>query len=155
MNRPFLVSVAIMTAIGFASFAAFWAYAEFSKTTPARRIAALQKEVQPKGGIVFETALPGKPTTFLVLDCAVYILDASKEGDVARTKVVRTGFYFGLDTCTDQSIKAEGEYIIVYLANRAIGAGGGNTSGGNYRSKDGVNWEKYVNKGWKPVVGGQ
>ena len=139
-----------MFAIGVAAFAGLWAYSVLSRKTPAQQLAALQAEVKPKGGIVFETTLNGKPLVFLVQSCKVYLLDASAKR-VERTQVLRTGFYFGLDVCGDQSIGAEGEYVNVFLSTQAIGAGGGNTTGGNYRSKDGVAWEKKTEKGWLPV----
>jgi hypothetical protein len=151
MPRNFLPALLMMVGVGVAAFAALWAYSVFwSKTSPRQRLAALQKEVKPKGGEVFQTVLMGKPVAFLLLDCAVFLLDTTGE-DVKRNKVLTPGFYFWLDVCTGQSISAEGEYVNVFLANRAIGAGGGNTTGGSYRSKDGITWEKKTEKGWQQV----
>lgn len=56
-----------------------------------------------------------------------------------RTKVLTAGFCLGFVVCTGQSIRAENGYVIVVHENRAIGAGGGDTSGGTYRSRDGEN----------------
>lgn len=123
----------------------------FRKRSPQEKLAALQEEVAPKGGEVFQTTLQGKPVAFLLIDCDVFLLDPNQEDGVGRTKVLQPGFYPWFKVCTGQSIKVEGPYVVVYLANRAIGAGGGNTSGGLYRSKDGVKWEKETSKGWRPV----
>jgi hypothetical protein len=123
----------------------------FRKKTPEEKLTSLQKEVAPKGGEVFRTTLKGKPVAFLLIDCELFLLDPTKEDGVGRTKVLQPGFYPWFKACTGQSIKVEGKYVMVYLANRAIGAGGGNTSGGMYRSEDGLTWEKETSKGWKPV----
>lgn len=120
------------------------------KSTPADRLAALQQEVQAKGGIVFQTQLHGQPAAFLVLNCEVHLLDASQR-KVRRKRVLKTGFYLMPLVCTGQSIREEDGYVIAVLENRAIGAGGGNTSGGTYRTRDGVAWEKQTRKGWLPV----
>ena len=139
-----------MVGVGVAAFAALWAYSVLGKPSADAKLAALQKEVTPKGGKVFKTTLQGKPAAFLLLDCSVFVLDTKGE-KVERSKVLSPGFYFWIDTCTDQSISVEGEFVNVYLANRAFGASGGNTSGGNYRSKDGVTWQKKTDKGWRAV----
>ena len=147
MVRPFLLNLLMMFSVGAIAFAALWTYTIMSKTTPEQKLATFQKEVRPKGGQIFRTILIGKPVVFLLLDCSVFVLDATGE-EIKQNKVLSPGFYFGLDVCTDQSISTEGEYVKVYLANRAIGAGGGNTSGGYYRSKDGLTWEKQNGNTW-------
>jgi len=150
MFRHFVIGLLMMAGAGVAAFLGLWAYSLSNRSTPEQKLAALEKEVKPKGGEIFQTVLAGRPMVFLMLECSVYIIDASGE-EIKKDKVLSPGFYFGLDVCTDQSISAEGEFVKVYLANRAIGAGGGNTSGGNYRSKDGMKWEKKTDKGWRPV----
>ena len=125
-------------------------YTFFRKKSPEDLLAVFQKEMEPKGGTVFQTMLEGKNTAFLLLNCEVFLLDVA-DGKVKREKVLKPGFYLGFTACTDQSISAEGGYALANLANRAIGAGGGNTSGGAYRSKDGRVWEKKTSKGWRPV----
>ena len=128
----------------------FASYSFFRKPSPEEKLAALQKEVAPTGGVVFQTELQGKKTAFLLMKCEVFLLDATAK-KVKRTKVLRTGFYFWLTSCTGQSIEARDGYVIAFLSNQAIGAGGGNTSGGTYRSKDGVKWQKETPKGWLDV----
>ena len=137
----------VFVAIGLVVWAS-WSL--FRKRTPAEKLAALQKEVAPKGGEIFETELQGRHTAFLVMNCEVFLLDITGK-KVKRTKVLKTGFYFGLTVCTGHSIRLEEGYVQVMLANRAIGAGGGNTSGGYYRSRDGLTWEKETRTGWKPL----
>ncbi len=92
----------------------------------------------------------GKPVAFLLLNCSVYLLDTTGR-KIRRTKVLSPGFYLGFTTCMEESISAEGGFVKVYLANRALGAGGGNTSGGHYRSQDGLVWEKLMDRGWVGV----
>jgi hypothetical protein len=145
MYRYAWIVVAVAVAL-----VAFASYSLFRKQSPEEKLEALRKEVAPKGGELFQTELAGKSIAFLLIDCQVFVLDPSGE-KVKRTKVLKTGFYLGWTACMEQSIKAEGGYIIAYLSNRAIGAGGGNTSGGTYRSKDGFQWEKKMAKGWLPV----
>ena len=127
--------------------AAYWA---FRKRTPAQQLAALQKEVEAQGGDVFQTELEGGPKAFLLLGCEVFLLDTSGR-KVQRTRVLKPGFYLWPTVCTGQSIRAEEGYVLAMLENRAVGAGGGNTSGGSYRSKDGSRWEKWTKEGWLPV----
>ena len=150
MIRTLLTQLSILVMIGLAVGLSLWVRETLMRKTPAQNIQRLESEVQGKGGRVFQTVLQGKPAVFLLLDCEVFLIDASGK-EVTRTKVLSTGFYFGLTSCTNQSIHMDGEYVFVDLANIAIGAGGGNTSGGSYRSKDGVMWEKSTEKGWRAV----
>ena len=149
-----LTQLSILAAIGVTIVAGLWVREILTRKTPAQKLEALQAEVKPKGGQVFQTVLLGKPLAFLLLDCKVFQLDASGD-EVTRTKVLSPGFYFGLDVCTGQSIRLESEFLRVDLSTQAIGAGGGNTTGGAYRSTDGVTWEKHTEKGWRPVAEAQ
>jgi len=122
----------------------------FRKPTAEERMAAYEKAATARGGVIYHTTLLDKHMIFEAESCRVYLLDNSGD-EVQRTKVVRSGFYFFLDGCMEQRFSREGEYLHVFLANRAIGAGGGNTSGGDYRTKDGVTWEKRMDRGWENV----
>ena len=126
------------------------AYFSMRELSPEEKLLLLQKKVEPQGGVVLQTELQGKKMNFLLLDCELFLLDSSGK-EIDQTKVLRAGFYFWLTGCTGQSIRREGEYLMVNLENRAIGAGGGNTTGGLYRSKDGVDWEKRFGGKWRPV----
>jgi len=117
----------------------------YRRRTPEQKLKDLEWD-----GTVFQTHLQGKPVAFLVSNCSVYLLDQSGR-KVKRTKVLKPGFYLGFTTCTGQSIRAEGEFVLVTLENRAIGAGGGNTSGGFYRSRDGITWEKKMGDVWDVI----
>ena len=154
MFRSLITQVLVLVAVGAAVFGAFWGYSLFTKTTPEQRLAALEKEVKPTGGQVYRTVLHGEPVTFLVLGCSVYLLDFSSD-EVKRYKVLRAGDHYSLEECTGQAIWMDGGLLHVYLENRAIGAGGGNTSGGTYRSKDGLGWEKRTGSGWQSVAEAQ
>ena len=122
----------------------------FRKKTPAQRLSSLGADVAEKSGQVFQANVNGHPLAFLLQNCDVYMLDVSTD-KVKRTKVLDAGFYLGFTVCTRQSITASEEYILVTLGKTAIGAGGCCAAGGNYRSKDGVKWEKDTAKGWRPV----
>ena len=66
--------------------------------------------------------------------------------------------YFGLER---EPFSLAPDPRFLYLSERhrealahllyGIGGGGGNITGGAYRSKDGVAWEKKTEKGWLPV----
>jgi len=143
----YVVIVWAMLAAGLAVFAG---YSFFRKKSPEEKIEALRREVAPSGAVIFQAQLGGKQVSFLPKNCEVFVLDPTQD-KVKRTKVLKPGFYLGFTACTDQSIKEEGGYVVAYLANRAIGAGGGNTSGGTYRTKDGFKWEKKFGGKWLPV----
>jgi hypothetical protein len=138
----------VIVLVGLAAvFAVYWM---LRRHTPEERLAALQQEVEPKGGVVLRATLQGRPATFLLLDCEVFMLEPSAD-NVQRTKVLKPGFYPWFTACTGSSIHAEDDYVVAVLENRALGAGGGNTSGGTYRSRDGMKWEKRTAKGWLAV----
>ncbi|WP_051669825.1 hypothetical protein [Bryobacter aggregatus] len=129
---------------------AFAAYSLLRTRTVDEKLAALRKEMAPKGATIFETVIQGKAAAFLLRDCAVYSIDLNSE-KLDQTKVLKPGFYPWFTVCTDQTIRSENGYILVHLANQAIGAGGGNISGGDYRSLDGSIWEKRSGRVWLPV----
>ena len=143
MKRGLVVVLAVLVAMA----AAYWL---FRKKTPVEHLAALEREVGPRGGVVLEAELEGGRVALLAVDCQVFRLDLSGR-KVRRTRVLKTGFYLFPTVCLSQSLRVEDGYVVAYLENRAIGAGGGNTSGGTYRSLDGVRWEKYAKDGWLPV----
>lgn len=119
--------------------------------TLQEKLTALEDEVRPRGGIVFRAVLQGQPRAFLLLDCKLYLLEATTSEALARTPVLRPGFYPWFTACTGQSIRLDAGHLRVELGNRALGAGGGNTSGGAYRSLDGLAWEKHTPRGWRAV----
>ncbi|MBM3756351.1 MAG: hypothetical protein FJW38_20465 [Acidobacteria bacterium] len=101
---------------------------------------------------MFRTTLHGKPLAFLLDKCTLYLLDVT-DAEIKRREVLSTSFYFFLASCSKQTIEQQGEYVRVHLYARAIGAGGGNTTGGDFRSKDGLTWEKLDGVSWIPVEG--
>ncbi|MFN7933341.1 MAG: hypothetical protein U0R19_08450 [Bryobacteraceae bacterium] len=118
---------------------------------PEDKLSLLRNEVEPRGGVVLETQLEGRRAAFLLLRCELFLLDATAK-ELVRTKVLQLGFHLWPAPCWRQSIRMEDGYLRVYLENRAFGAGGGNPSGGEYRSRDGRVWEKETSKGWRPVA---
>lgn len=139
----------MMFALGVAVFAGLWMYAIATRKSGLQKLAALAEEVRPRGGQVFRTTLQGEQRVFLLDKCTLYSLDVS-DTEIERTEVLSTDFYFFLDVCGKQTIEMEGEYLRVFFSTQAIGAGGGNTTGGDYRSKDGLFWEKRSGNEWVP-----
>ena len=65
--------VKILAVLVLAAVVAVAAYYLFlHKAAPAEMLAKLQKEVGPKGGVVFETVLGGQPKAFLLLEYAIF-----------------------------------------------------------------------------------
>src|SRR5450432_3571370 len=104
MIRTLLTRLSILVAIGLAVILSLWLREILTRKTPAQHIQQLETEVKPKSGRVWQTVLQGKPIVFLLLDCNVFLVDPSGK-EVTRTKVLSTGFYFGLASCTNQSIR--------------------------------------------------
>ena len=53
-----------------------------------------------------------------------------------------------MTACLNESLAWDGKYVKVYFCARAIGAGGGCTNGGNYRSRTGARpWEISLSNG--------
>jgi len=152
MRRKFLIRCGLMVALGLVVYAGLWAYAIATKTNGEQKLAALAAEAGSRGGQVFRTTLEGKPLAFLLEKCTVYLLDVT-DAEIKRREVLSTSFYFFLDSCSKQTMEQQGEYVRVHLYARAIGAGGGNTTGGDFRSKDGLTWEKLDGASWIPVEG--
>jgi hypothetical protein len=117
--------------------------------TPSERLERLQKEVAPRGGVVFRTTLGGRPLDFLLLDCQVDLLDASHQ-PVLRQRVLEGDFYLGFTICQQSSIRDQDGYVKVNLRKPALGAGGGNVGGGTDRSRDGPTWERFLDGAWVP-----
>jgi len=149
MLKLLIVLAVIFAVILLAGAAAYFHF--FPILSPAQRLARFKEEVRPKNGTIFETILEGKPTAFLLQDCKLYLLAVTAEA-VKKERVLEPDFYLGFTTCTRQEIKLEGEYLKVFLSQQAVGAGGGNAGGGNYRSKNGRDWEKQKDGTWRPVT---
>ena len=142
--RTLLICFAIVAV--FSGLVWYWFFREL---TPDQKLARFMKEEGDKGKF-FSTTIDGRPMHFYLKSCKVYLLDLN--GDkVKQEKVLEPSFYPWFTVCAEQEMHVEGEYLRVYLRDVAIGAGGGNTGGGEYRSKDGRKWEKHTGKGWRPV----
>lgn len=117
----------------------------------ADRWSAFRAEQLSKGGQLVDLVWQETPRTFVLRDCSIALAEMSSDGRIETTRVLKTGFYLVPTACTSQSLHAEETYLVAELHNRAFGAGGGNTTGGTYRSRDGRTWEKRVATGWKSV----
>jgi len=116
--------------------------------TDAERLDRFEKKIK---GSIYRIELGGQPVALLLKDCKVYVLTVANK-EVVKEKVLDTGFYPWFTVCTRSTLEQEGEFVKVYLAKQAIGAGGGSVGGGNYRSKDGRSWEKKMDQGWRPLA---
>ena len=130
-----------------------FSYWRFGRPTPsaADRWEAFRQAQLMTGAQLFAVQWNGAPMTFVLRDCSVYLAEEASDGMIARTRVLKTGFYLLPTACTSQSLRAGDQFLVAELANRAIGAGGGNTTGGTYRSRDGRAWEKETATGWTAV----
>lgn len=144
MDRMTLGGLGVAVVIAAAFF--YWS----RPRSAAEKLAALEKQERAQGGTLFQTELEGRHLALLLKDCKVFLLDATGK-EVKRTLVLKTGFYLWFTGCTGQSIRTEGGFIRVMLRNQAFGAGGGNASGGEYRSRDGLAWEKFTGDRWLAV----
>ena len=125
------------------------------KPTPEERLESFIKERgASSGNNVFRDTVEGKPLVLLLESCKVYRLEATSEA-VTQQEVLRPGFVLWFTACTSQKVWREGQYIFAELINIQVGAGGGNASGGTYRSKNARDWEKQTRKGWLPVAEAQ
>jgi hypothetical protein len=125
------------------------------KPTPEELMERFISEKEANSGRkIYRDTVQGKPLALLQDSCKVYRLEATSEG-VTEHEVLRPGFVLWFTGCIDQRVWRDGEYIFAELNNRQIGAGGGNASGGTYRSKNAMEWEKQTQKGWLPVAEAQ
>jgi hypothetical protein len=111
----------------------------------------LERFEEKSKGSVYRIELGGKPVAFLLMDCKVYLLTVADK-EVVQDKVLETEFYPWFTVCQRSTLEQDGEFVKVYLAKQAVGAGGGSVGGGNYRSKDGRSWEKKMDEGWRPLA---
>ncbi|MFO1520060.1 MAG: hypothetical protein U1F57_10420 [bacterium] len=92
--------------------------------------------------------VPGAKGVFLGLkDCEVYRSISEDNVIVGWEKALGKPFY-PLGVCSRSEINANGEYANAFLCVLGMGAGGGCSAGGNYRTKDGKNWEKEGKGKW-------
>lgn len=123
--------------------------------TPEERLEGfIQTKVASGYKTIFRDQLAGKPLVLLLESCKVYRLDATGE-EVTQTEVLRPGFVLWFTGCMSQKAWRDGQYIFTELVNMQVGAGSGNASGGTYRSKNAVDWEKQVGQKWLPVAEAQ
>jgi hypothetical protein len=145
------------------------------RPTPEERMESFIREKVAAGyKTIFRDQVEGKPLVLLLEGCKVYRLDVTgkdvkgkdvkgkdvkgrdvKGEEVTQSEVLRPGFVLWFTGCVSQKAWREGEYIFAELVNQQVGAGGGNASGGTYRSRNAVDWEKQVGKKWLPVAEAQ
>lgn len=126
------------------------------RPTPEERMESfIQEKVAAGYKTIFRDQVGGKALVLLAEGCKVYRLEASgrdvRGEEVTQSEVLRPGFVLWFTACVSQKLWRDGKYIFAELVNMQVGAGGGNASGGTYRSKNAVGWEKQVGKKWLPV----
>jgi len=86
--------------------------------------------------------IPNAKGVFLGLkDCAIYRSVSQDNVILAWEKSLSKPFY-PLGSCSRSEISVEDDYVHVFLCVLGLGAGGGCSAGGNYRTQDGTTWEK-------------
>lgn len=123
-------------------------------TAEERLESFIQQQEKAHGHAIFRTTVEGKPLVLLLKSCSVYRLEATPEA-VTEHEVLKPGFLLWPTGCTGQRLWRDGAYIFAELINMEFGAGGGNASGGTYRSRNGIDWEKQTGKGWLAVAEAQ
>jgi hypothetical protein len=91
---------------------------------------------------VFQGALAGQPVHLLVHDCEVFRVEARGAGEVLWTSVLAPEPYPFFTSCDRQSLSFAGGTLTAILGRQAFGAGGCCASGGTYRTRDGLTWQK-------------
>jgi len=97
-----------------------------------------------------DAKLAGKDIHLVLHDCKVYRAESAAP-KAKRTLVLEPELYPFFTVCSRESLTLESEYVLAMLGRQALGAGGCCASGGNYRSADGVTWEKRDGGKWKAV----
>lgn len=90
--------------------------------------------------LVFRGTLDGEIVHLAVHDCMVFKIDG-EEKNMQLTKVLEPKFY-PFSNCQRQFLKAENGAVTVWLGRMAFGAGGCCSTGGTYRTTDGIIWKK-------------
>lgn len=92
--------------------------------------------------------LPEIKGRFLGLkDCNVYRSISEDHVIVAWEKALDKPYY-PMGVCSRSELYAQGEYAQAFLCVLGMGAGGGCSAGGNYRTRDGQTWEKEIQGKW-------
>jgi len=104
--------------------------------------------------------VPGKadPLILGAADCKLYRARYDHQ-DIAGWQVTLAADWGAtypafMTACLDESLSWDGKYVKVYFCARAIGAGGGCTNGGTYRSRTGARpWQISLDGGkiWAPL----
>ena len=91
---------------------------------------------------VFQGTLAGRPVHLLVHDCEVFRVEARAAGEVQWTSVLKPEPDPFFTSCERQSLSFDKGALTAVLGRQAFGAGGCCASGGTYRTRDGLTWQK-------------
>jgi len=91
---------------------------------------------------LFVGRLAGVDVELLVQDCKVFRVTRGPEQAVTLTEVLAPPPYPFFSSCDRQSMRHEDGTVIAVLGRMAVGAGGCCATGGTWRTRDGVTWEK-------------
>jgi hypothetical protein len=80
-------------------------------------------------------------------DCGIYRSISESNVIVAWEKALDKPFY-PAGICSRSDLHVQGEYAQAFLCVLGMGAGGGCSAGGNYRTRDGKTWEKEIRGKW-------
>lgn len=92
--------------------------------------------------------VPQQKGLFLGLkDCTIY-RSISSEGVITAWETSLSKPFYPLGICSRSELTVEGDYVQAFLCVLGMGAGGGCSAGGNYRTQDGRVWEKEARGKW-------
>ena len=122
--------------------------------TPEQRAARSADSIvaiATKAGRVYRGSLGGRPLALMVHECKVFNLEDAPRKGGKRPVVLEPDFYPWPTSCMRESIEADSAWVKVELGRTGFGAGGCCATGGTYRTRDGLAWEKLVGGVWKPA----
>ena len=118
----------------------------------ASRAADSLVAIADSSGRVFRGVVAGHQLAMMVDDCAVTDLATAPDENGRRPVILKPDFYPWPTVCTRESFDADTAWLTVHLGRTGLGAGGYCATGGTYRTRDGLVWERRgVNGRWKRV----
>lgn len=125
-----------------------WPWAALLVSLLVYLLSGCQDDPPPPGTVDaathFQALLGGTPVHLALLDCEVFLVGQ----DAPRERVLTTDFYPMPSVCMRQEISADADFVTVELGRQALGAGGCCATGGRWRSRDGVHWQRRVDDRW-------
>jgi hypothetical protein len=109
--------------------------------------------IADSAGLVFRGMVNGRALELMVHDCKLFDLSDKPDEAGQRPVRIKPDFYPWPTVCSRQSIEADSALVTVVLGRTGLGAGGCCATGGKWRSRDGVTWEREGPGGAWSLVG--